>query len=54
MVERKNRTFVEIARSMMKAKGLPTKYWVEAIITSIYLRNGCPINIMHDKIPPEA
>ena len=54
VVERKNRSIVEIARSMMKEKGLPTKYWVEAIIASICLRNRRLINVMHDKIPLEA
>uniref|UniRef100_A0A803MSQ1 Integrase catalytic domain-containing protein n=1 Tax=Chenopodium quinoa TaxID=63459 RepID=A0A803MSQ1_CHEQI len=36
VAERKNRTVVEMARSMLKAKGLPNKFWREAMSTSVY------------------
>jgi transposase InsO family protein len=42
VVARKNRTIIEMSRSMMKEKGLPTKYWGEVIETTIYLINRCP------------
>ena len=38
----------------MKAKGLPTKYWGEALATTVYLINRCPTKLVHDKIPLEA
>ncbi|XP_077228618.1 uncharacterized protein LOC143861606 [Tasmannia lanceolata] len=34
VAERKNRTFVEAARSMLKDKGLPNDYWAEAVATA--------------------
>ena len=54
MVERKNRTIVEMTRSMMKAKGLQTKYLGEVVATTIYLINRCPTKLVRDKIPLEA
>ena len=44
VVERNNRTIVEMARSMMKVKGLPTEYLI----------NKCPTKSVCDKIPLEA
>ena len=35
VVERKNRTIVEMARSMMKEKGLPSEFWGEAMATIV-------------------
>ena len=54
VTERKKRTIVEMERSMMKEKGLPTKYWGEVVATTIYLINKCPTKFVHDKIPLEA
>ena len=54
MAERKNRTIVEMARGMMKEKGLPTKFWGEAVATVVYLINRCPAKTVDDKIPMEA
>lgn len=36
IVERKNRTVVEMARSMLKSKNLPNQLWAEAIHTVIF------------------
>jgi hypothetical protein len=38
----KNRTLVECARIMMKGKNLSNAFWVEAINTTIYLKNKIP------------
>ena len=54
VVERKNRTIVEIARSMMKEKGLPPEYWGEDVAIAVYLINRCLTKLVHDKIPLEA
>ena len=51
VVERKNRTIVEIERSMMKAKGLQIKYWEEVVPTVVYMINTCPTKLVHKKIP---
>ena len=40
--ERKNRTLVESARSMMSHGKIPVKFWAEAMNTVVYLRNRSP------------
>ncbi|MCW6190116.1 hypothetical protein [Klebsiella pneumoniae] len=52
--KRKNRTIVEISRSMMKEKGLLNEYWGEVVATTIYLINRCPIKSVSEKISLEA
>jgi IS30 family transposase len=37
VVERRNQSVVEMARCMLKSKGVPTKYWEEAVTTAVYL-----------------
>ncbi|XP_077217878.1 uncharacterized protein LOC143852380 [Tasmannia lanceolata] len=39
VAERKNRTIMELARSMLKANGMPHMFWVEAVACAIYLLN---------------
>ncbi|MCO5571668.1 hypothetical protein L7F22_025415 [Adiantum nelumboides] len=39
VAERKNRIIVEMARSMIKAKGLPDSFWAEAVNTAVYILN---------------
>ena len=38
-IERDNRTVMEMARSMLHAKDLPTILWVEAVNTAVYILN---------------
>lgn len=42
VAERKNRTILDMARSMVKAKHLPRTFWAEAILCAVYLLNRCP------------
>ncbi|XP_039056284.1 uncharacterized protein LOC120199175 [Hibiscus syriacus] len=42
VAERKNRTVVEMARNMLKAKGLPNQLWAEAVSTAVYLLDLSP------------
>jgi hypothetical protein len=42
VVERRNQTVVEIARSMMKAKNLSGYFWGEAVTAVVYLLNRSP------------
>ena len=37
--ERKNRTIMDLARSMWKAKRMPNSFWVEAVACDVYLLN---------------
>ena len=54
VAERKNKTIVDMARSMIKEKGIPTKYLGEAIATIVYLINKHRTKSVCDKIPLEA
>nr|KYP38814.1 Retrovirus-related Pol polyprotein from transposon TNT 1-94 [Cajanus cajan] len=52
--ERKNRTIMEMARSMMHEKGLPKKFWAEAANTVVFLLNRLPTKVVPGKTPYEA
>lgn len=54
VVERKNHTVVEMARSLLKAKGLPNEYWPEAVTTAVYLLNISPTRAVPNQTPYEA
>ena len=42
VAERKNRTLVECARSMLKGKNLTNGFWAEAVNIAVYLKNRSP------------
>lgn len=59
-IERENRTVVELSRTLLQAKNLPTKLWAEAAHTVVYILNRTyirkPTNktayeIWYEKIP---
>ena len=54
MAKTKNRTIIEMAKSMMKEKGLLIEFLGEAMATEVYLINRCPTKAVHDKIPMEV
>ncbi|KAE8672699.1 Detected protein of unknown function [Hibiscus syriacus] len=54
VVERKNRTIVEIERSMLKAKELSNQLWAEAVATEVYLLNLSPTSVVLNQTPYEA
>jgi transposase InsO family protein len=54
VAERKNRTIMEMARSMIKEKQLPNEYWVEVVACSVYILNRCPTKAVINKTPEEA
>ena len=39
VVERRNRTVMEMARCMALGKGLPRSFWAEAVNTAVYILN---------------
>ncbi|GJZ57568.1 retrovirus-related pol polyprotein from transposon TNT 1-94 [Tanacetum coccineum] len=49
IVERRNRTLVEAARTMLSASKLPLFFWVEAITTACYTQNKSIIILTHEK-----
>ncbi|KAG6511143.1 hypothetical protein ZIOFF_029198 [Zingiber officinale] len=54
VAERKNRTIVEMARNMLKYKGIPNLYWAEAVHTAAYIMNRSPTKAVHNMTPYEA
>ncbi|GKB93840.1 retrovirus-related pol polyprotein from transposon TNT 1-94 [Tanacetum coccineum] len=49
IVERRNRTLVEAARTMLSASKLPLFFWAEAITTACYTQNRSIIIPTHEK-----
>jgi transposase InsO family protein len=54
VVERCNCTVVEMARCLLKAKGVPGEFWGEAVSTAVYLLNRAPTKSLKGKTPFEA
>ncbi|XP_015167212.1 uncharacterized protein [Solanum tuberosum] len=54
VVERKNRTLMEMTRCLLHEKGLPKKFWAEAANTAIFLLNRLPTKALQKKTPFEA
>lgn len=50
--ERKNRTIMNMVRSMLNGKHLPKELWAEAVSTAAYILNRCPTKRL-DGITPE-
>ena len=53
VAERKNRTLVECARSMLKGKNISNGFWTKAINTTVYLKNRSPTKILDLRTPFE-
>ena len=54
VTERMNRTIVETARCMLVEAKLPRKFWAEAVLTAVYLRNRSPTTAVNGMTPFEA
>eukprot|EP00253_Pinus_taeda_P025032 PITA_25032 len=54
VAERKNRTIMDMARSMLKAKHLLNDYWAEAVNCATYILNRCPTKAVMNIVPEEA
>ncbi|GKE50699.1 ribonuclease H-like domain-containing protein [Tanacetum coccineum] len=53
VAERKNKTLIEAARTMLADLKLPTTFWVEAINTACYVQNRVLVIKPHNKTPYE-
>src|SRR6187397_971030 len=53
VVERKNRSLEEMARTMLIASGLPRNFWAEAVNTACYILNRVTIRSIINKTPYE-
>ncbi|GJX96129.1 retrovirus-related pol polyprotein from transposon TNT 1-94 [Tanacetum coccineum] len=49
VVERRNRTLVEAAQTMLSASKLPLSFWAEAVATACYTQNRSIIILTHGK-----
>eukprot|EP01018_Ginkgo_biloba_P013621 Gb_08388 [translate_table: standard] len=54
IVERKNRTVIEMARYIRNSKNLAEEFWVEAVNTAVYLLNKSPTKAVYGITPKEA
>ncbi|GAU37412.1 hypothetical protein TSUD_361170 [Trifolium subterraneum] len=54
LAERRNRSILDMARSMVKQKGLPHRFWGEAVSTAVYILNRSPTKKLIDKVPVEV
>nr|GEX86203.1 putative ribonuclease H-like domain-containing protein [Tanacetum cinerariifolium] len=53
VAERKNRTLIEAARTMLADLLLPTTFWAEAVNTACYVQNRVLVTKPHNKTPYE-
>ncbi|GJW94912.1 putative ribonuclease H-like domain-containing protein [Tanacetum coccineum] len=53
LAERKNRTLIEAARTMLADSKLPTTFWAKAINTACYVQNRVLVIKPHNKTPYE-
>ncbi|CAL8152285.1 unnamed protein product [Prunus armeniaca] len=54
VARRKNRTVVEMAKSMLHEKGIPYEFWADAVNTAVYLLNRCPTKSLKKVTPFKA
>ncbi|GJV99853.1 putative ribonuclease H-like domain-containing protein [Tanacetum coccineum] len=53
VAERKNRTLIEVARTMLIDSLLPIPFWAEAVYTACYVHNRVLVTKPHNKTPYE-
>lgn len=54
IAERKNRSILNMTRSILKAKAMPKRFWGEAASTAVYILNRCSIKKIVEKTPYDA
>ncbi|MCO5592094.1 hypothetical protein L7F22_046089 [Adiantum nelumboides] len=54
VVERKNRSLMEMARCMLKVKSFPHKLWMEAVACAAHVLNRCPTCALKTITPYES
>nr|XP_034893821.1 uncharacterized protein LOC118033088 [Populus alba] len=53
VAERKNRTIMNIVRSILTAKQIPKTFWPEAVNWTVHILNRCPTLAVKNKTPAE-
>jgi hypothetical protein len=54
VAERKNRTIMNMVRSMLFAKSIPSNFWAEAANWCVHVLNRCPTLAVKNRTPEEA
>ncbi|GKE35563.1 retrovirus-related pol polyprotein from transposon TNT 1-94, partial [Tanacetum coccineum] len=54
VAERKNRTIMNMVRSVLSAKQIPKTFWPEAVNWAVHVLNRSPTLALKDKTPEEA
>lgn len=54
VAERKNRTVMEMARTILKQLNTPLEFWAEAVATAVYILNRSPTSALDRLTPHEA
>jgi hypothetical protein len=54
VVERRNQTAVGMVRALLKQRGMPTVFWGEAVVTTVYILNRSPTNALNGRTPYKA
>jgi hypothetical protein len=54
VVERWNQTVIGAARSMLKAAGMPGRFWGEVVMTVVYILNRSLTHSVEGKMPYQA
>ena len=53
VAERKNRTIMETAKAMLHDQDLPMHLWAEEAITTVYVQNRTPHQVLDNRNPKE-
>jgi transposase InsO family protein len=53
IAKRKNRTILDMVRSMIKTKKIPKEFWAETVQCAVYIQSRCPHAILENKTPQE-
>jgi transposase InsO family protein len=51
VAERRNQTVVAMARALLKQRGMPARFWGEAVMTAVYILNCSPTKTLNGMTP---
>ena len=51
VIERRNQTVMAMARCLLKARGVPSTFWGEAVSTAVFILNRSPTKALKNKTP---
>jgi len=54
VAERKNRTILDLVRTMLKSNNVPKEFWAKVVQCAIYVKNRCPYAKLNEKTPQEV